>query len=137
MALDLWGNEIVVESKPAKAKKKKQQQKFVRDPERTDIGIWLSKNKPKTLADCADLKQALRTKSQAGKYCYTTFGTRNRVGYPGIRGPESALMLVSPAARRHLTKRVNAIEEIIKIYLQQFGTEQPVFEKSKPIADFD
>jgi hypothetical protein len=33
------------------------------------------------------------------------------------------------------TRRLAGIEQIIEVYLKQFGTEEPVFEKPKPMLD--
>ena len=139
MPYDLWGNEIVVEPKLAKKKKQRQREYYRRgpNPEYFDMTLWFSKNRPKTLAECADLRTVLRTKSMVGKYCHVDYGSDHGRSYSGVRGPASPFLFVSPAARRQFNKRLDAIEEIIGIYLRQFGTEQPVFGKSKPLVDLD
>jgi hypothetical protein len=139
MPLDLWGNEIVVEPKPTKKKRQRTRERYRRgpNPEYFDMTLWFSKNRPKTLAECDDLRRTLRTKSMFGKYCHVDYGSEHGRSYIGVRGPASLFLFVSPAARRQFNKRLDRIEEIIGIYLRQFGTEQPVFQKSRPLVDLD
>jgi hypothetical protein len=140
MAKDLWGNEIVVEPAPIKKKKKRQViNPYVRQskPVSTDITLWFSENKPKTLADCADLKRALKSKSKVGKYVVDVVGPTKGVKTIFVCGHVGEVMLKGVAARRLFNKRLAAIEQMIEIYLKQFGTEEPVVEVSRPILDLN
>src|SRR6266850_5392283 len=140
MAKDLWGNEIVIEPASIKKKKKRQVVNYnVRQskPVSTDIAFWFSENRPKTLADCADLKKALKIKSKVGKYVVDVFGATKGVRIAYVCGPAGEVALKSVAARKLFNKRLAAIEQFIEISLKQFGTEEPVFEGSRPILNLD
>lgn len=54
-----------------------------------------------------------------------------------VCGPFGEVALKSVAARKLFNRRLAGIEQIIEVYLKQFGTEDPVFEVSKPIVDLD
>ncbi len=139
MPKDLWGNEIVVEPKPIKTKKRRVAPYDVRQfkPVSTDITLWLSENRPRTLAECADLKKALKAKSKVGKYAVDVFKSTNGMKTALVCGPAGEVALKSVAARKLFNQRVARIEQVIEVYLMQFGTEEPVFEKSRPIMDLD
>jgi hypothetical protein len=141
MPKKLWGTEIVTEPAPIKQKLKRQTVNPYRwrsKPVSTDIGLWYSENRPRTLAECADLKKALQTKSNSkvGKYSVDVFGPKG-MKTAIVCGPVGEVALKSAAARKLFTRRLAGIEQIIEVYLQQFGTEEPVFEESKPILDLD
>ena len=139
MPKDVWGNEIVVEPKPVTKRKKPQVGNYhLRQfkPISTDMTLWFSQNRPKTLAECADLKNALRTKSESkvGKYAVDVFETTNgKIAH--VCGPAGEVALKSPAARKLFNRRLAGIEQIIEVYLKQFGTEEPVFDSSRPVQD--
>ena len=140
MPKDLWGNENIVEPEPVKKKKKRQSTYYNvgrSKPVSTDITLWFSENKPKTLAECADLRKALKTKSRVGKYVVDVFGATKRMKTAYVCGPAGEVALKSPAARKLFNRRLAGIEQIIGVYLKQFGTEEPVFEGPKPILDLD
>lgn len=134
MPKDLWGNEIVVEPKPIK--KTKRQSTYYNvgrsKPVSTDITLWFGENKPKTLAECADLRRALKTKSSSkiGNYTVDVSGPKG-MKTTHVCGPAGEVALKSPAARKLFNRRLAGIEQIIEVYLQQFGTEEPVFDSSK------
>lgn len=137
----LWGNEIVVETEPVKKKKQRVATYDLRQfkPVSTDITLWFSENRPRTLADCADLKKALRTKSKSkvGKYAVDMFKTTNGGKIAYVCGPIGEVALKSRAARKLFNSRLAGIKQIIEVYLAQFGTEEPVFDGSRPILDLD
>lgn len=141
MPSDPWDNKIVVESAPIKLKKKRQTINpylWRSKPVSTDIGLWFSENKPRTLVDCADLRKALRTKTtlKVGKYSVDVHGLAGmRTAY--VCGPAGEVALKGVAARKLFNRRLAGIEQIIEVYLKQFGTEEPVFEKPKPLLDLD
>lgn len=137
----LWGDEEDdAEPEPVKKKKRPVANYDLRQfrPDSTDITLWLRENKPTTLAECADLKKALKTKTTAkvGNYTVEVFGPKgSRVTH--VRGPAGLVALKSVAARRLFKKRLASIEDVIETYLKQFGTETPDFETSKPLLDLD
>ena len=137
----LWGDESP-EEEPELIKKKKKppsRNPFLRrnKPVNTDIGQWFSENKPRTLQDCADLKKALRTKTTAtvGRYTVDVRGSTRAAEIKYVCGPAGEVALKSVAARRLFNRRLASIEQIIEVYLKQFGTEEPEFEVSKPLLD--
>ena len=141
MPKDLWGNEIVVQPAPVKKKEPRVANYDLRQfkPVNTDIAFWFSENRPTTLADCADLKKALRTKSKSkvGKYVVDVFETTKGIKTSYVCGPLGEVALKSVAARKLFSRRLAGIKQIIEVYLIQFGTEDPVVEGSKPILDLD
>jgi hypothetical protein len=139
MPKDLWGNEIIVEPETVKKKKRQVAYNNVRrfKPVSTDITLWFSENKPKTLAECADLKKALRTKSKVGKYVVDVLGPKKGMKTVFVCGPAGEVALKSVAARKLFNRRLAAIEQFMEINLRQSGTETPVFEGSRPILSLD
>ena len=133
MALDLWGEEIVVAA-PKKKPRRKQVQLFRRPAycsENNDIDSWFRENNPQTLAESEDVRKALRKKSQVGNYEASIFHARTGTKLVRVKGPVSNVMIVSAAARKYFNKKLRNLEVRLEVYLKQFGTEQPVFEIRK------
>jgi len=120
MVLDLWGNEIAV-NRPTR--KMVQPDRWGRN---YDIDGWFRDNMPQTSAECADVLKALRHESRFGDYesgtCYYRTSGREMVR---LKGPSSAVMIVSVAARKYLSNKIRNRERYLKVLLDQFGTEQP------------
>ena len=129
MALDLWGKEIVVEA-PKKKPRRKEVQPFRRPAycgENNDIDGWFRENDPQSLAECDDVRKALRKKSQVGNYEAGIFQARTGTKLVRVKGPVSNVMIVSAAARKYFNKKLRNLEIRLEVYLKQFGTEQPDF----------
>ena len=129
MALDLWGEEMVVEA-PKKKPRRKNVQPY-RKPaycsESNDIDGWFRENMPQTLAECDDVRKALSKKSQVGNYEAGIFHARTGTRLVRVKGPVSKVMIVSAAARKYFNKKLRNHEVRLEVYLEQFGTEQPEF----------
>jgi hypothetical protein len=130
VALDLWGQEIVVEVPEPKPKRKRvahRDRRPVYCGENNDIPVWFRENMPQTLAECADVRQALRKKEQIGNYAADEYHAGTGRKLIRLRGPVSNVMIVSPAARKLLNRKLKNRESYLKVLLTQFGTEQPEF----------
>jgi hypothetical protein len=129
MALDLWGEEVVVAA-PKKKPRRKEVQPY-RKPaycsENNDIDGWFRENSPQTLAECDDIRKALLKKSQVGNYEASTHHARTGTRLVRVKGPVGNVMIVSAAARKYFNKKLRNHEVRLEVYLEQFGTEQVVF----------
>jgi len=129
MALDLWGEEVVVAA-PKKKPRRKEVQPY-RKPaycsENNDIDGWFRENSPQTLAECDDIRKALLKKSQVGNYEASTHHARTGTRLVRVKGPVGNVMIVSAAARKYFNKKLRNLEIRLEVYLKQFGTEQPEF----------
>ena len=72
MAVDLWGEEILVEEPTKKQKRRAESKSCRRRPvycsENNDIDGWFRENNPQTLAECNDIRKALLKKAQVDNY---------------------------------------------------------------------
>jgi hypothetical protein len=92
MALDLWGVEIVVEAPKKKPRRHVQSESYRKRPvycsENNDIDGWFRENNPKTLAECNEVRKALRKKSQVGNYGADTHHARTGTKLLRVKGPD-------------------------------------------------
>ncbi len=123
MALDLWGREIVVE--PPKKKIRRKEVQPIRRPvycsESNDIEGWFRENKPETLAECEDLRKAIRRKATVGNYGADSHEARTGRKLLRVKGPVSNVMIVSPKARAHFNKRLRNREVYLEVIRDQFA----------------
>jgi len=123
MALDFWGREIVVEQPKKKLRRKEQQP--IRRPaycsENNDIEGWFRSNQPETLAECDDLRKAIRKKAKVGNYGADSHDARTGRRMLRVKGPVSNVMVVSPKARQHFNRRLRNREIYLEVMRDQFG----------------
>ena len=128
MALDLWGVEIVVETPKKKQRRRAQSDSYIRRPaycsENNDIDGWFRTNNPQTIAECEDVRKALRKKSQVGNYNADTHTAKTGTKLIRVKGPVSNVMIVSPAARKLFNRKLRNHEAYLEVLLNQFGSEQ-------------
>jgi hypothetical protein len=132
MALDLWGEEIVVAEAPKKKQRRRaESDSYRRRPaycsENNDIDSWFRENNPETLAECEDVRKALRKKSQVGNYGADSYIAKTGLKLLRVKGPVSNVMIVSAAARKYFNKKLRSREVYLETLLKQFGSEQVTF----------
>jgi len=134
MALDLWGVEIVV--KERKKKNRQRTDSYRKRPvycsENNDIDGWFRENNPQTLAECEDVRKALRKKSQVGNYGADTHHARTGTKLLRVMGPVNNVMIVSVAARKLFNQKLRNREVYLETLLNQFGSEQVTFKRRDP-----
>lgn len=125
MKLDFWGREIIVE--PPKKKLRRKEAQPIRRPvycsENNDIEGWFRDNKPETLAECEDLRNAIRKKASVGKYGADSHEARTGRKLLRVKGPISNVMIVSPKARQHFNKRLRNREVYLEVCRDQFKSQ--------------
>ena len=123
MAVGLWGREIVVEQPKKKLRQKVSQP--IRRPaycsESNDIEGWFRTNGPETLAECEDLRKAVRKNATVGRYGADSHEARTGRKLLRVKGPVSNVMVVSPKARRYFNKRLRNREIYLEVLRDQFA----------------
>ncbi|MCX7308932.1 MAG: hypothetical protein NTZ72_13725 [Afipia sp.] len=126
MARNLFTGELIVIEQPKKKARRKEVQPIRRPAycgESNDIVGWFRENTPQTLAECNDIRKALRLKKRVGKYDADVHDARTGRRLIRVKGPVSNVMIVSKKARAYFSKRLRNREIYLGVFAEQFGAK--------------